>query len=116
MSRRQLFLVAFWAAALFTVVMASLPKPPALPGRPEDKIQHILAFATLAGLAAAAYPRTSLVKLGLGLSVFGALIEMVQMIPMLHRDAEAADWLADSAAAAAILIVAAVIRGSTRRA
>ena len=32
------------------------------------------------------------------LAAFGALIEFTQMIPLLHRDASAADWVADSIA------------------
>jgi len=110
MTIRRLLPYAFWAAALFAFVMASLPKPPQLPGEPSDKVQHILAFAVLAGLAAAAYPRISLLKIGLGLSAFGALIELVQMIPILHRDADAIDWIADTAAAALVLMLVPLIR------
>ncbi len=88
---------------MFALVMASLPKPPQIPGEPGDKIQHIMAFATLAALGAAAYPRASLVRLLIGLAAFGALIEIIQLIPPLHRDAQIADLLADVAAAAAML-------------
>ncbi|HLL58943.1 MAG TPA: hypothetical protein VK391_03525 [Allosphingosinicella sp.] len=110
MTLRRLLPYVFWAAALFALVMATLPKPPQLPGEPSDKIQHILAFTVLAALAAAAYPRTSLLKIGLGLSAFGALIEIVQMIPILHRDAELVDWLADTVAAAVVLLLAGILR------
>ncbi len=110
MTLQRLLVPAFWAAALFALVMASLPKPPSLPGSPSDKIQHIIAFATLAALAAAAYPRTSLVKIGIGLSAFGALIEFIQMIPMLHRDADIIDWVADTVAAALVLVLAGLLR------
>jgi VanZ family protein len=110
MTLRRLLPYVFWAAALFAFVMATLPKPPQLPGEPSDKIQHILAFTVLAALAAAAYPRTSLLKIGLGLSAFGALIEIVQMIPILHRDAEFVDWIADTAAAAVVLLLAGILR------
>lgn len=114
MSLQRLLVLAFWSAALFALVMASLPKPPALPGQPNDKVQHIIAFLTLAALAAAAYPRTSLIRIGIGLSAFGALIELIQMIPALHRDADAADWLADTAAAAIVLGIAALVRRRKR--
>jgi VanZ family protein len=113
MTLRRLLPYVFWAAALFAFVMATLPKPPQLPGEPSDKIQHIFAFAVLAALAGAAYPRTGLLRIGLGLSAFGALIELVQMIPMLHRDAEFVDWLADTIAAAIVLLLAALIRRRT---
>jgi hypothetical protein len=36
------------------------------------------------------------------------MIELVQLIPELHRDSEWSDWFADIAAASAALIVAAV--------
>lgn len=94
----------FWAAALFAFAMAVVPQPPQLPGAPSDKVQHIAAFLVLGGLASFAYPRTSPVYLGTGLSLFGAFIELVQYIPDLHRDSDPIDWIADTAAAALILI------------
>jgi VanZ family protein len=95
----------FWAAAAFAFVMAVLPQPPEVPGHPSDKVQHVLAFATLALLGSFAYPRTRLIKLLIGLSLFGAVIEIVQAIPMLHRDSDLFDWLADTVAAAAVLLL-----------
>ena len=96
---------AFWAAAAFAFVMAVLPHPPAVPGNPNDKVQHIAAFATLSPLGSFAYPRTSLVSLLLRLSLFGAFIEVVQAIPALHRDSDFFDWLADTAAVAVVLLL-----------
>jgi hypothetical protein len=95
----------FWAAACFAFVMAVLPHPPEIPGEPNDKVQHIAAFATLALLGSFAYPRVQLLKLLAGLSLFGALIEVVQAIPMLHRDSDVLDWLADTAAVAVVLLL-----------
>jgi VanZ family protein len=83
--------------------MAVVPHPPEIPGEPSDKVQHIAAFATLALLGSFAYPRAGLVKLLAGLSLFGALIEVVQAIPSLHRDSDVMDWLADTLAAAVVL-------------
>jgi MYXO-CTERM domain-containing protein len=110
MTFRRLLPFAFWAALLFAFVMAVLPKPPQLPGQPSDKVQHILAFAVLAALAAAAYPRMRLPKILLLLSLFGALIEAVQTIPALHRDGDWVDWVADTLAAALVLGLAALLR------
>ena len=98
----RLWRVLFWSAAAFAFVMAVLPHPPEVPGNPSDKLQHIAAFACLAALGALAYRQTPARMLVLGLSAFGALIETVQLIPGLHRDAEVLDWLADTAAAAAV--------------
>ena len=95
----------FWAAATFAFVMAVLPHPPQVPGAPNDKIQHISAFVTLAALGAWAYRRTPLLKLAIGLSLFGALIEVVQMIPALHRDSDVLDWIADTAAVMGVLLL-----------
>ena len=95
--------LAFWAAATFAFVMAALPHPPELPGAPSDKVQHIIAFATLGLLGASAYPATSLVQLALRLSLFGAAIELVQAIPPLHRDSSVLDWIADTVACSAAL-------------
>lgn len=100
----------FWAALAFAFVMAVLPRPPQLPGDPSDKVQHVLAFATLAGLAAFAYPRASLLVILAALSAFGALIEIVQLIPALGRDGDVMDWIADTLAAAAVLAVAGPLR------
>ncbi len=107
---RRLLPYAFWAAMLFGFVMAILPKPVALPGNPSDKVQHILAFLVLAALASLAYPRVHKLKVGIGLSAYGALIEFAQMIPALNRDAELLDWIADTVAAAIVLAIAALIR------
>lgn len=101
----KLLILAFWGAAAFAFIMALLPKPPQVPGNPSDKIQHMIAFGVLASLASHAYFRTSLVKIGFGLAGFGALIEVLQTIPVLHRDASAIDWMADCAAVAVVLIV-----------
>jgi hypothetical protein len=101
----------FWAAATFAFVMAVVPHPPHVPGEPNDKIQHVIAFATLGALGAWAYARTSLLRIAVGLSLFGALIEVVQAIPMLHRDSDALDWLADTVACGAVLLAVRWLRG-----
>lgn len=88
--------------------MAVLPHPPIVPGDPPDKIQHIVAFLVLAALGHFAYPKLKKRKLLIGLMAFGALIEFAQMIPQIHRDSDALDWIADSAASLAVLAVIAL--------
>ena len=95
----------FWAAVAFAFVMAILPHPPQVPGEPNDKIQHITAFATLSLLASIAYPRAGLLRLLGSLSAFGALIEFVQAIPALHRDSDVLDWIADTVAVIVVLLL-----------
>ena len=97
--------VAFWAGAAFALIMALLPHPPQLPGEPSDKLQHIAAFLTLGALGSLAYPRANPLHLGAGLSLFGAIIEMLQLIPALHRDGDPLDWAADTAAVALIIVL-----------
>lgn len=104
----------FWGAALFAFVMAVLPHPPELPGEPSDKVQHVAAFATLGLLGAWAYARKPLLLLLAGLSLFGAVIEVVQSIPSLHRDADVKDWVADTLACGLVLAIAAWRRRSVR--
>lgn len=109
-SRFPFMRMAFSGAALFALVMASLPQPPQLLGRPSDKVQHIIAFVVLTLLARAAYPTAERWKIFFGLAAFGVLIEAVQTMPSLHRDASLLDWLVDSIAVAATLGVLALGR------
>lgn len=91
--------------------MALLPKPPEIPGEPGDKVQHMLAFATLGALAAAGWRGTSWLRLLLALVAFGGFIEIAQAIPALHRDSQWSDLFADAAAAlAAIAATRAALR------
>ncbi|HUG45792.1 MAG TPA: hypothetical protein VMK31_04675 [Sphingomicrobium sp.] len=101
----ELYRGIFWAALIFALVMAVVPQPPELPGNPSDKLQHIVAFATLAALASAGHPSTSLIKLLAGLSAFAGLIELIQMAPRLGRDADPVDWLAGTIGASLVLAV-----------
>lgn len=97
MTRSRFLQIAFWLAAAFAFYMATTPHPPEVVEL-NDKFQHMLAFAVLTVLALAAYPRIRVLYPVLGLSAFGGLIEVVQSIPSLHRDASLFDWLADIAA------------------
>jgi VanZ family protein len=103
----------FWLALVFAVTMATLPHPPHTPLDPfGDKVEHMTAFAVMSVLAAIGYPAMRLPRIGERLSFLGALIEVVQSIPALHRDCDILDWIADTIAiTVALLIVAAVRRG-----
>ena len=94
--------------------MAVLPHPPRLPGDPSDKVQHIIAFAVLALLSAAAFPLSRMRLLALALSMFGALIELVQAIPALNRDSQLLDWIADTVASGAMLLFVHWLRQRSR--
>lgn len=106
-ARRRLL---FWLALAFAFVMAVVPHPPRLPGEPSDKIQHIVAFITLTALGYASFGRAAWLKLLIGLSIYGAVIEVVQMVPALHRDSDVLDWVADTAAVASVLALVRLFR------
>lgn len=111
--------IAFWAALIFAVVMAVLPKPPHTPlDQYGDKVEHMFAFATLAVLAAVGFPRFSMARIGERLSFLGALIEVAQSVPVLHRDCDINDWIADTASVVVVLCLIALGRrfGKRRRA
>ncbi|WP_232496178.1 hypothetical protein [Novosphingobium kaempferiae] len=108
---QHVFRILFWLALVFAVTMAILPHPPQLPGEPSDKFQHMLAFATLSVLGVLGYPGVSRLKIVLGLVVVGAGIEIVQMIPSLHRDAELMDLVADTFAILVMVGVASLALG-----
>lgn len=99
----RVLLVALWC---FTLTMALLPKPPKLPiDQMGDKFEHILAFAVLGALARIAFGRASDRLILERMSFAGALIELFQSIPALHRDCDWRDWVADTLAVAAVLLV-----------
>ena len=103
--RTALLRTIFWIAIVLSFLAAINPLPPLLPGAPSDKVQHIFAFLVLGALAIIAYRDSGPLRLLIGLSAFGALIEVVQTIPALHRDGDVMDWIADTVAAAAILAI-----------
>jgi len=94
---------AFFAALIFTFYSAVIPPEHALQLVPWDKAEHFIAFYALTGLAAAAFPRSKLFFIAALLSGFGALIEFVQGLPMVHRDRDFWDWVADTIAIIAAL-------------
>src|SRR5271170_5712459 len=78
--------LAFLVALLFTFVSAVIPPKDALQIAPWDKAEHFIAFYVLTALAAAAFPKRNLWVLAGLLSGFGALIEIVQGLEIVHRD------------------------------
>lgn len=114
---RRGMLVLFAAALVLAVTMALLPDPPALALEGlGDKYRHMAAFAVLSLLAARAFPRASLWRIGERLSFLGAMIEVAQSFPALHRDCDIFDWVADTVAIAAALLLVAAIRARRRAA
>ncbi len=104
----RLFQLLFVAAALGAIYYALEPYGPDPLGEMRDKYKHMIAFATLAGLAAFAFPWTPLLRIGERLSFLGALIEVFQSIPALHRDCDPKDWAADTLAIGVVLVIIAL--------
>lgn len=102
--------LVFWLALAVTLVMALLPNPPALPKQATDKVQHVAAFAALTFLAALGFQGLRLRVIFVAMAALGMAIEILQMIPALHRDAQASDWLADCAATATALLLCGALR------
>ena len=105
----RMLVLAFWAAVALTYVFAIIPAP-TLAGPDGDKINHILAFLTLAALGSLAYRRRPVWQIGLGLAGFGALIELTQMMPVINRDADVWDLVADVLAVVVGLALASALR------
>ncbi len=100
--------LAFAAALAATLWFAFAPSRGGPPLLPWDKAEHYLAFFVLTGLAMAAFPKVPFVFVAAGMSALGAVIELVQGMPFVHRDCDVWDWVADTFA---ILSVAAVAVG-----
>jgi hypothetical protein len=97
--------VAFWLALGFSLFMAWNPHPPDVMPLVGDRFRHMTAFATLTVLRCAGWREEPLVRIGVGLSLIGALVEVVQAIPALHRDCDVIDWVVDTVAILGVLAV-----------
>lgn len=108
--KRVIARIILFAAIAFAVTMALLPHPPHTPFEHHDKFQHMGAFTTLAALAAWSYPDAPIFRIGERLSFLGALIEVLQAMPSIHRDCDIRDWIADTLAIAVVLSLIALYR------
>lgn len=102
------FSAIFGLAVTAIVALALMPSPPNF--GIGDKAEHAGAFACLSLLSLMAFPQQRPIRLALGLAGLGAVIELVQLSPALHRSSDAIDWLADCAAIALVFGVAKVLR------
>lgn len=99
----RVMFAALWGFALF---MALSPKPPTLPlDWMGDKVHHMAAFAVLTLFARLSFRQAPDLRILERMSFAGALIEVFQALPALHRDCDWRDWAADTIAVAATLLV-----------
>lgn len=95
-----------WIAVAISYVAALLPQREAPHLGASDKLDHMAAFLAISVLGRIGYPRPAWAMLLVAISAFGGLIELSQMLPAIGRDAEWGDWIADTVAAIAGLLVA----------
>ena len=105
--------VLFWIAVATTCYFAWSPNPPQMLAN--DKSQHELAFAVLTVGATLSWPEARWWAVGAALAGFGGLVEIVQLLPAIHRDSDINDWYADSAAIALALLAAHLLLMLRRR-
>ena len=107
-SVRQLLRFVFVSSLFAVFWLALLPAPDVVKLVSwQDKIEHALAFATLALLAYAGWPRHPL-RIAAGLLLYGAAMELAQSQTS-HRFGDPWDWVAD--AVGLLVLVPLVMRG-----
>lgn len=107
MSWRRLCLLVLGATI---IMLANLSPGTVRFGTGYDKLDHALAFAVLAPVAAFAFPRVSVVRLFIALMIFNAGIEISQAILNLDREPDIVDWAVGVGATLPVLAVVAVVR------
>jgi VanZ family protein len=111
---RRLMRLAFWGALLFAYVCAVMPGGPQVGD--SDKDGHVLAFVTLAFLARLGWSRRRALWIACALILFGIFIELSQATPLVHRDADIWDVVADTGGVAIGLLSGWVALAIFRRA
>lgn len=92
-----------WITLVLVIAVAWLAfKPSGGPdaGLPWDKANHALAFAVLTLVSALGWPRLGLGRLAVIMLLGGIVIELVQGLPVIGRDADGWDVAADMAGVA----------------
>ena len=109
-----LFRFLFLGLVVLTLYLTLNPAPPQLAfDRYGDKFEHTVGFIGLGLLAGTSFPRTSSLRILEHLSFFGAMIEVFQAIPAMHRDCDWHDWVADTTGVIIALAILAVLRKFT---
>lgn len=107
---RPRFWLGLWLLALAVVWAGCLLPPAAAPDLPlpNDKLQHLLAWFVLSASGVQLWQgRRALCRLGAGLVLMGAAIELAQATLTASRQADAGDLLADAAGVLLGLLLAA---------
>jgi VanZ family protein len=94
---RRLLRIAFYAAAALVTALSLAPSATLPPTSIGDKVEHVIAYAVL-GLLGAASSERGVMRVIVGLAVFGAAIEMLQTFSP-GRAPDPLDLVADIAGA-----------------
>lgn len=89
-------LAVFVAAVVFTLYAALAPGDDTKGLIPWDKAKHFIVFYGLTFLATMALPKSRYWKIGVVLLAFGIGIEILQGLPIVGRDADIFDIVADT--------------------
>ena len=94
---RRLLRIAFYAAGALVAAVSLVPSTTLPPTSIGDKVEHVIAYAVL-GLLGAASSERGVMRVILGLAVFGVAIEMLQAFSP-GRAPDPLDLVADIAGA-----------------
>jgi len=109
---RAAWLAAFWLATIAVGVLALVPATMPLPSTGWDKANHALAFAVLALLGTACWPRSA-IRVLVALALYGGAIEIAQTFTE-TRMGEWLDWCADLAGLA-VAVAMRLVSGAAKR-
>ena len=97
------------------MILANLAPGTIAIGSGDDKLNHALAFAVLAPVAACAFPRVNVIGLFFALMIFNAGIEISQAILDLGRQPDLADWAVGVLATLPVFGVIGLLRAARSR-
>ena len=91
---KLIFITLFWlllAATTFLLLIEVKPSPQTWP---KDKLEHAIFFGLLTYLGIKTYPKY-IFYIGIGLAIYGGIMEQAQSLFTLTRTGSIGDWLAD---------------------
>jgi VanZ family protein len=104
---RKIAKAGFWAGIVLLLALALLP-PGTAPSLPGDKIQHFSGFLAL-GILGLGWVTKRRLTMVVFLAILGGAIELLQATPVIRRDSEFLDWVAD---VAGIFLALAIVSGA----
>jgi VanZ family protein len=105
----------FYAAVVATLFLALGPSSLS-PVVINDKVEHFVGFLLLMTLGIYAFGTHRMLRLALALAGFGAAIELLQMLPIVGRDGEVLDFVADSLGVLTAMAIVSALRWQAARA